>query len=59
MVFEWSASEIAEAMLHRHILGIINCIEAEGSIPAEEEAKRMFARGEFNPTVVGKMEQNK
>ena len=59
MVFEWSTTEIAEAMLHRGILGVINCIEAEGSIPAEEEAKRLFAAGQFNPTVIGKMEASK
>lgn len=56
MVFEWSAQEIAEAMLNRGVVGVINCIEAEGSIPAETEANKLFAAGKFNPSQIARAE---
>lgn len=53
MVFEWDAAEIAEAMINRGLIGIIRCIEADGSIPAESEAKRLFAAGDYEKTILG------
>ena len=52
MVFDWNASEIAEADLNRGVVGIIRSIEADGAIPAELEAKRLFAENKFEPSAV-------
>jgi hypothetical protein len=55
MVFEWSASEIAEAYMNRGVVGLIRHIEAEGSIPAEEEAKRLFSTGQFERSAIAEI----
>lgn len=57
MVFEWSAQEIGQAMLNRNVMGVIRCFQADGMLPAEEEAPKMFQRGEFEPSHIAQLEK--
>ena len=56
MCFEWSAAEIGEALMNKGVVGVIRCIEAEGMIPAEAAANKLFAAGKFEPSAIAKLE---
>ena len=54
MAFDWNAEHIAAAYQHKRVVGVIRCFDAEGTIPAEAEAERLFAKGQFDPTDAAK-----
>lgn len=56
MAFEWHPHEIREAYLNRNVMGIVRCIEAEGSITAEAEARKLFSEGKFELSEIAKLE---
>ena len=56
MAFEFNALEIAEAVMNKGVVGVIRCIEATGSITAEDEARRLFAAGQFELSAIAREE---
>ena len=53
-VFEWDAAEISTAISHPRIVGILRNLEAEGTIPAQREAEKLFAAGTYERTWMGR-----